>query len=123
MLKITAWYSTIMSLGTAIVYFLAGLDVLSDGLVPEADESPPFIFFVAGVFYLLVGYLVHLKKRRLRLTLGILNALIILVYFQMWAGTSAVLISPAGLGTKIFQILLEIGLIYLIIKTWNNNRD
>ena len=65
-----------------------------------------------------MSYIVHLKNKWVRLSIGIINALIILVFIQMWYDAPEVLTSPAGLGTKIAQLLLEIGLIYLIIKTW-----
>jgi hypothetical protein len=66
---------------------------------------------------------VRIDKKWLRLSLGIINALIILIFFQMWSGRPDILTSVAGLGTKISQFLLEIGLIYLIIKVWKTDRQ
>lgn len=111
-----------MSLVTAVFYILAGTGTFSDGL-GEVDESPPVIFYVAAGFYVIVSYLVRIKNKWIRLSLGVINALIILIFFQMWSGNPEVLTSPAGLSTKIVQVMLEIGLIYLIIKVWNRNRD
>jgi hypothetical protein len=66
---------------------------------------------------------VRIDKKWLRLSLSIVNALIILIFFQMWSGRPDILASAAGLGTKISQFLLEIGLIYLIIKVWKTDRQ
>ena len=121
MTKTVKWYSTFMSAAAAVIYILAGADILDAGDIRESGEAPPVIFYIAGAFYLFAGYLVHIEKKWLRLGLGIINALIISVFFQMWAGRPDVVTSAAGLGTKIAQFLLEIGLIYLIIKTWNRS--
>ena len=122
MKRIIIWYSMLLSMVTAIVYILAGAGVLSTGLVPEEDEAPPFILYIAGAFYVLFAYLIRINIRWLRITLTVINALIILIFYQMWWGNTDVMTSAAGLGTKIAQFLLEIGLIYLIIKTWNGDR-
>jgi hypothetical protein len=121
--KVTVWYSTVCSGITAIIYFLAGAGVLSAGLSENPDESPPFIFYVAGAFYAIVGYLVHIKKKWIRMSLGIINALVICIFFQMWYADPEVLTSPAGLGTKIAQLLLETGLVFLIVRTWKSNSE
>lgn len=117
MKRTVIWYSIATSLTAAIIYILAGAGIIYAGDVIETNEAPPFIFFVAGAFYILIGYLVNIEKRWLRITLAIINGLVILIFFQMWATRPDVLTSAAGLGTKIPQFLLEIGLIYLLIKT------
>ena len=113
----------LLSMITAIMYILTGAGVLSTGLIPEEGEAPPFIMYVAGGFYVLFAYLIRINKRWLRITLTVANTLIILIFFQMWWGNTDVLTSAGGLGTKIAQFLLEIGMIYLIIKTWNGDRQ
>lgn len=112
----------LLSVITAAVYILAGAGVLSTGLVPEEGEGPPFILYVAGGFYLIFACLIRINKQWLRLALTITNGLIILIFYQMWWGNPDVFTSAAGLGTKITQFLLEIGLIFLIIKTWNKDK-
>ena len=123
MQKIVVWYSTLFSLITAVIYILAGAGVLSTGLVPEEGEAPPFIMYVAGGFYVIFGCLVRINKRWIPIALAVTNGLIILIFFQMWWGNTDVLMSAAGLGTKIVQFLLEIGLIYLIIETWSRDKQ
>ncbi len=118
MKRFVTWYSTAFSVITAAVYFLAGAGILSAGLSVEPDEAPPFIFFVAGAYYLIIGYLVRIERKWLRLTLAVLNTFVILIFFQMWSGNPEVLTSPAGLGTKIPQFFLEAGLIYLTVQAW-----
>jgi hypothetical protein len=117
MKKAAIWYSIAASLVAAVVYILAGSGVLYAGDIAETGEAPPFIFFVAGAYYVLAAYLLTFEKRWLRITLAVLNALVILIFFQMWSARPDVLTSAAGLGTKIPQFLLETGLIYLIVKT------
>ena len=117
MKKIATWYSTATSLVTAILYILAGTGIIYAGDIRETGEAPQFIFFLAGSFYIFVGYLVRQERRWLRITLTIINGLIIVIFFQMWAGRPDVLTSTAGLGTKIAQFLLEMGLVYLILNT------
>jgi len=116
------WYCTVASLVASIVYILAGADLIYYGELGAHGESPPFIFFAAGAFYILVGYLVRLDRRWLRITLMIINALIMLIFFQMWAGRPDILTSAAGLGTKIAQFLLETGIVFLVVKT-NRHRS
>ena len=122
MRRIVIWYSALLSAVTAIAYLLTGTGILSTGLVQEEGKRPPFIFYVAGGFYLVFCCLIRIKKRWLRIVLAITNALVILIFFQMWWGNTDVLMSAGGLGTKIPQFLLEIGLVYLIIKTWSEEK-
>src|SRR4030043_1331242 len=117
MQKVVTWYSILLSAVTAVVYILAGAGVLATGLVPEEGEAPPSIMYVAGGFYVILGCLVRINKRWIPIALAVTNGLIILIFFQMWWGNTDVLMSAAGLGTKIVQFLLEIGLVYLIIET------
>lgn len=117
MKSIIKWYATAMSLIAAVAYILAWSGVFYAGDITATGESPPAIFFVAGVFYILVGSLIHVERRWLYITLGIVNALVILIFFQMWADRPDVLTSTAGLCTKIAQFLLEVGIMYLVINT------
>ena len=122
MKKAAIWYSIAASLVAVVVYILAGAGVLYAGDITETGEAPPFIFFVAGAYYVLTAYLLILEKRWLRITLAVLNALVILIFFQIWYARPDVLTSAAGLGTKIPQFLLEIGLIYLVLRTGKQPR-
>ena len=117
MKRIVIWICSLAALAAAIVYILGGAGVLYAGDITDTDEAPPFIFFMAGAFYVIVGYILRLEKRWLRITLAVINALVMLIFFQMWAGRSDVLTSAAGIGTKIPQFLLEIGIICLAVKT------
>jgi hypothetical protein len=58
-----------------------------------------------------------LKKRWIYTAFSVINVFVIAVFVFMWAGRTDVLFSLPGLMTKIPQILLEIGLIYLLLKS------
>jgi hypothetical protein len=102
-----------LALIAAVIYFLTGSEVIS---IPETDLSggPPGWAYVAGGCYLVGGLLILLRKRWLWIIGLAANTLVIIVFFTMHHARPEILTSLPGLGTKIPQILLEIGLIYLI---------
>ena len=53
---------------------------------------------------------------------AVINALVILFFFSMYQERPAVLLSPGGIVSKAAQILLEVGLIYLIVTDWLRSR-
>lgn len=97
----------------AATYFLMGLDVLQPGdLSPE--DAPPAITWVIGGCYIVGGGLILLRRRWLWITGAVINLLVIVFFVVMYAGRPDVMFSAPGLITKISQLLLEAGLVYLI---------
>jgi hypothetical protein len=103
----------VLSLVAAAVYFLMGADVISVDSLNTAD-APPGIVFVAGGCYVLGGLLILARKRWLWITGLVMNTLVMVIFFMMYSQKPDVIFSLPGLGTKIAQILLEAGLVYLI---------
>jgi hypothetical protein len=96
---------------------LIALRALPIGLSDPSAEGGIIIFIAAGC-YLLGGLLILLQRKWL-LIIGILiNALVILFFFNMYQARSEVMFSTGGLITKIPQILLEVTLIILVVKSW-----
>lgn len=111
--------ATLLSLLTlailaALVYFLMGAGVLQPGDL-QADEAPAGIAYFAGACYAIGGLLILMRKRWLWVIGAVINGLVIVMFFAAYAARLAVLFSAPGLATKSAQILLEIGLIYLIV--------
>jgi len=103
-----------LALLAALVYFLMGAGVLQAGDLP-ADEAPAGIAYFAGVCYVVGGLLILARKRWLWVIGAVINALVIAMFFAAYISRPAVLFSLPGLATKSAQILLEMGLIYLIV--------
>lgn len=115
------WLAVILALAAALAYVLIALNVLTVGDI-QATERPPTIIYVAAGSYL-VGGLMILARRRWLWALGaLINALVILFFFQLYQDRPAVLLSPGGLISKAAQILLEASLIYLIVASWWRER-
>jgi len=104
----------ILALIAVVAYVLMGIGVIQPGDL-QTDDTMPTFYYIIPVGYLIIGVLVLLKKRWLWITLAAFNAFTIVVFYAMYAGQPDVMFSAPGLITKIAQILLEIGLIYLII--------
>ena len=105
----------VVALIAAIVYFLMGAGILHPGNL-QSEGAASSIVYVIGAFYVVGGLLILAKKRWLWIVGAILNALVIIIFYAMYSNRPDVLLSVPGLVTKIAQILLEIGLVYLIAK-------
>jgi len=103
-----------LALLAALVYFLMGAGLLQPGDLP-ADDAPAGIAYFAGACYVAGGLLILAGKRWLWAIGAVINALVIAGFYAIHAARPAVLLSLPGLATKSAQILLEIGLIYLIV--------
>ncbi|MGD2207165.1 MAG: hypothetical protein PVH17_10325 [Anaerolineae bacterium] len=103
-----------LALLTALVYFLMGAGVLQPGDL-QADDAPAGIAYFAGACYVVGGLLILARKRWLWVIGAVVNALVIVMFIAAYAGRPGVLLCAPGLATKVPQILLEIGLIYLIV--------
>ena len=101
-----------LALLAGLAYILTAIGVLSANI--NSDEAAPAIVYAAGACYIIGGLLILLKKRRGWLTGIVLNTLVIAIFIAFYYNETEVMFSAAGLVTKIPQILLEVGLIYLI---------
>ena len=104
----------IMALISALAYFLLGTGVMDAGSVTSEEGVPPF-YYIIPISYIIMGLLVFLKKRWLWITITAINTFTIAVFYAAYATKPDVMLSAPGLITKIAQVLLEAGLIYLII--------
>ena len=98
----------------AVVYVLVGTGAVS---LPKlgTEEAPIAIFYVAAGCYLVGGLLV-LRRRRWLWTVGLAaNTWVICIFFLAYHQKPEMMVSAAGLVTKIAQVLLEAGLIYLVV--------
>jgi hypothetical protein len=114
------WLAVILALLTAGSYVLMGQHVLPTGLAPDADGG--VIAYIAAGCYLLGGLLILLRRRSLWITGLAINTLVLFFFFSMYNGNTAVLLSPGGLTSKAAQLLLEVGLVYLIVTDWLHAR-
>ena len=114
-MKTVAYICLGLALVAAVVYILMGVGVLDAGDLGDV-KAPPGITYIAAAGYIIGGLLIFLHKRPLLITGAIINALVIIMFFVLHRNNSTVLASAPGLITKIAQILLEAGLVYLILK-------
>lgn len=110
-----------LALIAALVYFLTGLYILQPGPLLH-ENAPPGFYFIAGAGYIIGAFLILLRKSWLWIIGAIINALVIVIHFAIHFANPAILLSIPGLATKAAQILLEIGLIYLIVIYKQKNR-
>ncbi len=111
--KSTIIACTVLSCIAAVVYLLVGTNVVS---IPRlgAEEAPAAIWYMAAAGYLVGGLLV-LWGRRWLWTVGLAaNTLVISIFFLAYHQNPEMMLSTAGLATKVAQVLLETGLIYLV---------
>ncbi len=115
-MKIMMFACLALALVAVVGYVLMGVGIIKPGNLMETEGMPAF-YYVIPAGYAVIGFLVLLKKRRVWITLAIINAFTIVVFYAKYATQSDVMLSDPGLITKIAQILMEAGLIYLIIKS------
>jgi hypothetical protein len=97
----------------------AGDPALNDAA--NGSDAPWGFDWIAGGFYAIAGLALLWKKRWITIALAVINIIPIAVFYFMWAGRPDVMWSAPGLITKIAQILLETGLIYLLVKNKSGN--
>ncbi len=112
-----AWLAVALALLAALSYVMIGLGVLAVGDLQTA-EAPATIVYVAAGSYLAGGLLILAHRRGLLIAGAVINALVLLVFFQAYQHRPAVLFSPGGLASKAAQVLLEVALLYLIVTRW-----
>ena len=108
------FFCLILALLSALAYVLLILGVLKVGDM-MSDEGVPAYFYIVPAGYAIGGLLILLKKRWLWIIGAIVNAIPIVVFYAAYAGRPDIMLSAAGLITKIAQVLLEACLVYLIV--------
>jgi hypothetical protein len=108
------WLCVALAVIAAITYVMMALDILSVGDL-QLQEAPPAIAYVAAGGYLLGGLQILLHRRWLWMVGAVINALVILFFFLGYQDRPAVIFSSGGLASKTAEVLLEVGLIYLIV--------
>lgn len=111
------WIGVGLALSTAVVYTLIAQRVLAVGNPQVADDGGAIVYVAAASYF--IGGLLILARNRWLWAVGIvMNGLVMLFYFQLYAARPEVLLSPGGLISKTAQVLLEIVLLYLILTGW-----
>jgi len=109
----------VLALISALIYVLLILGIMKVGdMIP--DEGAPAYFYIIPAGYAIGGLLILLKKRWLWITGAALNSIPIVVFYIAYAERPDIMLSAPGLISKIAQVLLEIGLIYLIVMPKRN---
>jgi hypothetical protein len=112
-IKTTMIACSLLSFIAAAVYVLIGTTVVS---IPKfgTEEAPGAVFYLAAACYLVGGLLVQ-RGRRWLWTVGLAaNSYVICIFFLAYHREPEMMLSTAGLASKISQVLLEAGLIYLV---------
>ncbi len=104
-----------MALISALVYILMANGVMLPESLISNEPLPPY-FYIIPAGYSIGGFLILLKRRWLWITGAVINGFGITMFYVAYADQVSVMVSAAGLITKIAQIIMEIGLIYLIVK-------
>lgn len=108
------WPAVGLAALAALSYLLMGFHVLGVGDL-ATSEAPAGIVFVAAGGYLLGGLLILLRRRWLWIVGAVINALVMLVFFQAYLDRTSVLLSTGGLVSKAAELLLELALLVLIV--------
>ena len=97
----------------AIFYVLLAAGIISVPSLASKDWQRTLIYVAAGC-YVLGGLFILAKKRWLWIVGLVMNTLVMAFFFIMYSSNPAVIFSLPGLGIKIPQIIVEVGLVYLI---------
>jgi hypothetical protein len=115
MYRLVAYGCIAMALVAAIAYVLMGMGIIHPGNL--TDEAMPSIFYVIPAAYVIMGILIVSRWRWIKVASAAVVVLTILVFYAKYAGQPDVMWSAPGLITKIAQVLMLAGLIYLIVKS------
>jgi hypothetical protein len=110
-----------LALIAALIYFLMGINTIPIPTV-NGEKAQAAIVYVAAGCYLTGGLLIFLRKRWLWIVGLIANTFVIAIFFLAYNQKPDIMFSFPGLVTKIAQILLEAGLIYLLVKFQRKKR-
>ena len=115
------WLAVALALVAAMAYVMIAVDILGVGDL-ETTDAPPTIVYVAAGCYFLGGLLILVRRPWLWIIGAVINALVMLFFFNMYQDRPAVLFSSGGITTKVPQLLFEVTLIYLIVIDWMRSR-
>jgi hypothetical protein len=109
-----------LALIAAVFYLLVGAGIIT--LPPLGIKLPSMIIksgpqtiaYGAGGCYILGGLLILAEKRWLWIVGLVINTLVIAIHFMIYRNNLTVMLSLPSLATKVPQIILDIGLVYLI---------
>jgi hypothetical protein len=111
------WLAVGLAVLAALAYGLMAAGLLGVGDVQLAEEGGAIVYAAAGC-YLVGGLLILPRRRWLWIAGAVINALVMLFFFNLYRARPAVIFSPGGLASKSAQLLLEAALIYLIVAGW-----
>jgi hypothetical protein len=94
-------------------YLLMGSGVIKLAAL-SSEEAPPVIAYIAGGCYIAGGLLILIQKRWLWIVGLVTNTLVIAIFFTAYNQKPDIMFRLPGLAIKISQVLLEVGLIYLV---------
>jgi hypothetical protein len=107
----------------ALIYIFMARGIIHAGdLAPGEEGLPPYFYVVPGG-YILGGLLILGKKRWLWITGAVINGFGVAMFYYAYYAKPEIMLSAPGLITKIAQILMEIGLIYLIVTYKRKKAD
>jgi len=112
MIKTVMWICFVMAMIAALAYVLMGIGVLKPGNL--SDGSMPPFYYIIPAFYVAMGVVVFLRKRWLWIADVVIVAFTIAVFYAMYPDQPDVMWSAPGLITKVAQVLMLAGLIYLL---------
>lgn len=115
MAKTIMLFCLAMALISALIYILMANGVMLPTDLTTDQSLPPY-FYIVPAGYVIGGFLILIKKRWLWITGAVINGFGVIMFYTTYADQVGIMLSAAGLITKIAQILMEIGLVYLIVK-------
>jgi hypothetical protein len=112
-----------ISLGSfaGIAYVLVALNVLTVGNL-NMTRAPMALVCAAALSYLAAGLLILPRDRRLLVAGAILNAMMMLFFFDLYQNHPSSITWSPGTATQAAQLLLEALLIGLLLAGWQSKR-
>jgi hypothetical protein len=114
MTRTIIWGTLAMALVAALAYILMGAGVLTPGNLDTGSGGG--IAYLIGAAYIAMAVCVILKWRMVRVIEAIFVLVTIVIFYTRYASQPDVMWSAPGLITKIAQVLMLAGLLYLIFK-------
>jgi hypothetical protein len=115
MYRLIAIGTVLMAIVAAVAYVLMGMGVLQAGNL--TDEAMPSFFYIIPAAYVMMGLGVFLRWRWIKVVDAVLVFFTIAVFYARYADQPDVMWSAPGLITKIAQVLMLAGLIYMLVKS------
>jgi hypothetical protein len=115
MYRLVVWGTFAMALAAALGYMLMNAGVIHPGNLQSDIELP--MGYILGFVYLVMGVLLLSRWRWIRIAEIVVIFITIIGFYTMYTDQPDVMWSAPGLITKIAQLLMLAGLIYLLVKT------